>query len=57
VASHTLPNGTSETEGKGSPFKGSRDYLEGSSNCRLILDKSPLCISGVQKQRGFMELD
>jgi hypothetical protein len=57
VASDTLPNGTVETEGKGSPFRGSRDYLEGSSNCRLILDKSPLSISGVRKERGFMGLD
>jgi len=57
VASHTLQNGTADTEGKGSPFKGSRDYLEGSSNCTLILDKSPLSISGVQKERRFMGSD
>jgi len=57
VASHTLPNGTAEMEGKGLPFRGSRDYLEGSSNCRLILDKSPLSIYGVQKERDFMGLD
>jgi len=53
VASHALPNGTAGTEGKDSPFRGSRDYLEGSSNCRLILDKSPLSISGVQN-RGVL---
>jgi hypothetical protein len=53
VASDTLPKGTAETEGNGSPFRGSRDYMEGSSNCRLILDKSPLSISDVQKERSY----
>jgi hypothetical protein len=57
VASDTLPNGTAETEGNGSPFRGSTDYLEGSSNGRLILAKSPLSISDVQKERGLMGLD
>jgi hypothetical protein len=50
--------GQQRRKGKvGSPFRGSRDYLEGSSNCTLILDESPLSISGVQKERGFMGLD